>query len=239
MQHHSLKFYVVHLILPLAFGVWLLTSYPQTGWDLALSDYFYASSLHAFPLKNHYLLDAVLHTGLKSALWFIPLALLGALLWSSLDVEWQVYQRRMAWMLLSMVLALALIQWMKRQSIHACPWDLTRYGGQFPLLPLFANLPLGIKPGHCFPAGHASGGFALFAFYFGLRDSQPRWAYLALGLAFALGALMGWAQLMRGAHFLSHNLWTMWWVWMVQLALYLAWPPIALKPSLMGKGVTA
>src|SRR5690606_16500174 len=68
-------------------------------------------------------------------------------------------------------------------------------------------------PGLCWPGGHASGGFALAAAYFVLRDSRPhsaRWM-LAIGLLF--GCVMSIVQMVRGAHFLSHNLWSLWLVW--------------------------
>jgi membrane-associated PAP2 superfamily phosphatase len=35
-----------------------------------------------------------------------------------------------------------------------------------------------------------------------------------------LGFSMGWAQMMRGEHFLSHNLWTAWLVWLVLFVLF-------------------
>jgi membrane-associated PAP2 superfamily phosphatase len=31
---------------------------------------------------------------------------------------------------------------------------------------------------------------------------------------------MGWAQMMRGAHFLSHNLWTGWVIWCINIIGY-------------------
>ena len=31
---------------------------------------------------------------------------------------------------------------------------------------------------------------------------------------------MGWAQMMRGTHFLSHNLWTAWVIWLVNVLAY-------------------
>jgi membrane-associated PAP2 superfamily phosphatase len=41
-----------------------------------------------------------------------------------------------------------------------------------------------------------------------------------LVLALVLGFSMGWAQMMRGEHFLSHNLWTAWLVWAVLFVLF-------------------
>jgi membrane-associated PAP2 superfamily phosphatase len=105
-------------------------------------------------------------------------------------------------------------------SMHACPSDLSLYGGDLPLLGLLAHMPAGIKAGHCFPGGHASGGFALMAFYFAFRESKPYFARAMLFLGLFVGFAMGWAQIMRGEHFLSHNLWSAWVVWLVLFVLY-------------------
>ncbi|WP_373974333.1 phosphatase PAP2 family protein [Chitinibacter sp. SCUT-21] len=226
MAQHSLRFYCSHILLPLVAGAALLWLYPQTQWDVTLTSWFYDPNRHVFPLKNHFFLDAVMHTGLKSALWFIPITLLSALIWSRFASDFVVHRRRIIWMLLGLLLSTALIQVMKRHSIHACPWDLQLFGGQAPLLPLLGRLPLGVSPGRCFPGGHASGGFALLVFYFALRDDARKYAWIGFAIAIGLGFAMGWSQMMRGAHFLSHNLWTLWWVWIILVLLYIVWPPV-------------
>ena len=104
--------------------------------------------------------------------------------------------------------------------MHGCPSDLITYGGNLPLLGLFEHIPQGTEAGHCFPGGHASGGFALMAFFFAFREYQPNFAMAMLALALVLGFSMGWAQMMRGEHFLSHNLWSAWVVWLVLFVLF-------------------
>ncbi|SAH35329.1 phosphoesterase PA-phosphatase-like protein [Enterobacter roggenkampii] len=49
---------------------------------------------------------------------------------------------------------------------------------------------------------------------------RPRlaWSFVVLGIL--LGLAMGFGQVMRGAHFFSHNLWAGWWVWFSQVAVY-------------------
>jgi hypothetical protein len=42
--------------------------------------------------------------------------------------------------------------------------------------------------------------------------SSSHWAFLGLA--------MGFRQVMRGAHFSSHNLWAGWWVWFSQVMAY-------------------
>ncbi|MEW7964857.1 hypothetical protein AB0858_09495, partial [Acinetobacter baumannii] len=63
-------------------------------------------------------------------------------------------------------------------------------------------------------------GFILMTGYFVYRLEQPKRAYFYLFSGILLGFMMGWAQMMRGAHFLSHNLWTGWVVWAINILFY-------------------
>lgn len=47
-----------------------------------------------------------------------------------------------------------------------CPWDLTRYGGDLPFVGLLERRPADMPDTACFPAGHASAGYAWLALYF-------------------------------------------------------------------------
>jgi membrane-associated PAP2 superfamily phosphatase len=89
-------------------------------------------------------------------------------------------------------------------QVH-CPSELDRYGGseQYAKVIASSRPPFKKIPPHCFPAGHASGGFALFGLYF-LRGKLVR---LLPGLV--VGWTMGLYQMFKGAHFLSHTLTTM------------------------------
>jgi membrane-associated PAP2 superfamily phosphatase len=106
----------------------------------------------------------------------------------------------------------------KQLSNRHCPWDYDRYGGAVPYGGLFAEPPAQCKPGRCFPAGHAAGGFALMGLYFVSR--RKVWALAGLGAGLLLGAVFGFGQVARGAHFVSHNLWTAAICWAVSLGLY-------------------
>lgn len=85
-----------------------------------------------------------------------------------------------------------------------CPSELIRYGGteEYHRI-LSTDKSYNKVPPHCFPAGHASGGFALLAFYFIRRNP---WMLLP-GMIY--GWTMGLYQMFKGAHFLSHTLFTM------------------------------
>jgi membrane-associated PAP2 superfamily phosphatase len=47
-----------------------------------------------------------------------------------------------------------------------------------------------------------------------------------LSVGLGLGLLFGFAQQLRGAHFLSHDLWTLGIAWSAALTLYLAMAPL-------------
>ena len=53
------------------------------------------------------------------------------------------------------------------------------------------------------------------AAYFGLRQSGAPSASTWLACALLAGLVLGLSQQMRGAHFMSHTLWTAWLSWSV------------------------
>ena len=99
---------------------------------------------------------------------------------------------------------------LKQASSSHCPWDLARYGGSAPYVRLLDALPAGVGPGHCLPAGHDSSVLWLLAFAVFFLPSRPRMASLVFVLMLALSCAAGWLQQLRGAHFLSHTLWSVW-----------------------------
>lgn len=234
------QFWLLHLVLPIILALLLVLLYPRTDLDALLINAFYNTHTLVFPLKNDWFLENIMHQGLKCLMVAISLMMLGLWTlglrtWFSGDLTnkftWvQTYHQPFIWIFVAMVVSTTTISILKHLSEHACPWDLVLYGGTQPLIPLFGSLPTGANPGHCFPGGHASGGFALMAFYFSFRDCLPKLAKIGLILGLVFGFAMGWAQMMRGAHFMSHNLWTAWVVWMILLTQYLIWPPKA-RPS--------
>lgn len=206
--------------------VWL---YPHTHMDFSLIAPYFDAKLQSFPLKRDWVIETVMHLWFKYIVIAISLTFLGlfALSFAKENASnWIGKNRRsFIWTFIGMVIATAAISFLKHISNHSCPWSLTLYGGTQPYLELFEALPAGAKPGHCFPGGHASAGFSLMAIYFAYRDTQPKFASTALISGLLAGMVMGWGQMMRGAHFLSHNMWTGWVVWMLLLLLYLLWQP--------------
>lgn len=105
----------------------------------------------------------------------------------------------------------------KKVSNVYCPYQLTEYGGTKPHLRPFEERVSG-DSGKCFPAGHASAGFALLLF---VPLTRTRKGMLtALAAAMTTGWIMGGYQMLNGRHFLSHTIVTMLLSWMIVCTMY-------------------
>lgn len=114
----------------------------------------------------------------------------------------------------------ALVGWGKTVTNVFCPSEVRRYGGDVPYVTLCGGYPADDQParkGHCFPAGHASGGFALVALAGVARSRRGR--FLGLAAGGVVGGIMGGYQMLKGAHYLSHTLFTL----MVIAWIFLLW----------------
>jgi len=86
---------------------------------------------------------------------------------------------------------------------------------------LFADRPDALRSGHCFPAAHASSGYALVALYFVFRERSTVLARAGLWIGILCGVVFGAAQQARGAHFVSHDLWSAFIVWVIAASVYI------------------
>ena len=88
-----------------------------------------------------------------------------------------------------------------------CPNQLEIYGGNKPYVKIFDNYPIDFKQekkGQCFPAGHVITGFSLYIFCFILyKKSQQILAFLIVTI---LGWILGFYQILKGAHFVSDTI---------------------------------
>lgn len=209
----------------LAFALFMMLIYPTFDLDFHLSNLFFDAQQQRFTLRGHPILNVWLHTGIKWVMVCVALVSLALAISAHWLVKLKPYQSALFWVFIGMVLSTSAVAILKHDSMHACPWDLTIYGGDSPFFDLFKNPPAGTKSGGCFPAGHPSGGFALIAFYFAFRRYRARFAGAMLWLGILMGLAMGLVQIIRGAHFLSHVLWSGWVVWLTLLLLYGLWTP--------------
>lgn len=203
--------------IPLALMVLLLTLEP-IGLDFALARLFYEPG-QGFIGRHSFWLEDILHDRAKQlVILFGVLAILGFGL--SLLPPWRAWRRPMGFLVLALGLSTSIVTPLKNLTAVHCPWSLSEFGGSETFTPLLSPRAPTDKPGRCWPGGHASSGFSLLALFFALRDRRPRAARVALVLALGLGAVFSLGRMMQGAHFLSHNLWTLLFDWLICLLCY-------------------
>jgi len=190
-----------------------LLAWDTSGLDMALARQ--AGGPNGFPLREHWLLTQVLHNDVKYLAWAFTLLLCAWVAWPVGPLARLPYARRLQ-LPATALAASAMIAMLKLASGTSCPWDLAEFGGVAHHLSHWSGwlAPDG-GAGRCFPAGHATTGFAFVGGHFALRERLPVLAVLWLGVAVAAGLALGVAQQLRGAHFMSHTLWTGWICWMV------------------------
>ncbi len=197
----------------------LLLAWEWLGIDLQVMQLL--GDAHGFPLRENWWLGTVLHDGLRnlSILAFISLAFA---VWKPFGFLHQHARRERLQMLAGVTSSLILVSALKHISLTSCPWDLQQFGGIARHVPHWLlGVPDG-GPGRCFPSGHASSGFAYLAVAVpGLlsateegRQSGRQFLLLVL----LLGLICGVAQVLRGAHYPSHVMWTAVICWFSALA---------------------
>lgn len=198
----------------------VLFAWEASGLDLTVMRAFGGPG--GFAWRDAWLTSEVLHSGGRALAWLV----FG---WMVVDaVRSDADGDRLFW--LGMTTAcLALVPALKRLSTTSCPWSLAEFGGTVAYVPHWQFGAHDGGPGHCFPSGHAVAAFAFFTLYFGWRELHPRLAAVALVLVCAVGAAFGWAQLARGAHYVSHTLWSAWLCWTI--CVLAAWAKQAREPA--------
>jgi membrane-associated PAP2 superfamily phosphatase len=195
------------LLLFLAFGLWDLLAM-----DLPMARWFGTTT--GFPLRDHWLWSGVMHKGARRIAWTLQLVLLLSVWWP-FGVLRVLTRRQRLNMFIAAMLSLIVISTLKNMNVTSCPWDLAEFGGNAIYV---SHWDWGLSDGgvgRCFPAGHASAAFCFLPGYFWLREKAPRAARIWLVVTLAAGFTIGLAQQVRGAHYLSHTLWTGWLCWVV------------------------
>jgi membrane-associated PAP2 superfamily phosphatase len=204
------------LWISLAALITVLLVAEYTYLDLSLQKHLYLPLEKTWVLKDPGLKwRAIFYHGIKIPIYILGGCTLIATIISFTKNLFPRYRKGLLIVTLSLIIlpgGIALIG--KNLTNVQCPDDLNHFAGKIPYVKLFEHYPLnpnspdGKWPrGKCFPAGHASGGFALLSLVCLFRTRRNK--VLAFILAMSMGWTMGLYQMLRGAHFLSHQLTTM------------------------------
>ncbi len=201
--------------ITLAAGL-LLLAWDASGLDLTLARL--AGQPAGFPARDHWLLTDVLHQGGRALAWLLAGVQLALVRWPL--GPWRALSPLQRWQLaLATLLAVLAVSLLKAVSQTSCPWSLQDFGGAVPHVSHWAWGVADGGGGRCFPAGHASAGFSFVGGYLVFRRTAPALARAWLAAALVSGLVLGLGQQWRGAHFMSHTLWTAWVCWCVAWAL--------------------
>ncbi len=205
-----------------AIGTW-------TNLDVNLANGLYDTALRDFPLHHSWWAERFSHEILKIFFTVMAVAIIAAVVWDIVRPHrrWNPLFRVQARVLALCAVAVPLvISVLKKASVSHCPWDLTMYGGAEPYVRLFDVLPLGAHAGHCLPAGHASSALWLVVIGVFWLPARPRMALAMSALGLSVGVALGYIQQLRGAHFLTHTLWSIWLACAIALAIVTLLPRV-------------
>ncbi|WP_060482492.1 phosphatase PAP2 family protein [Pseudomonas sp. NBRC 111119] len=220
-----------HATVPRPINFWLYLGIPVatalglillelTSVDMDLATLFFDNASGQFIGRHSYLLENILHDRVKQGVMVMGIMALVVFTASFFIKRLFGWRRELGCLVLALGLSTAFVTPLKKITQVQCPWSLTQFGGTETYSKLLEPRPATDKPGLCWPGGHATTGFCLFALFFALRDRKPRLARAALAVAFVAGSVLSLGRMMQGAHFLSHNLWTAVFCWLIGLGSY-------------------
>jgi len=183
-----------------------------TDIDLLIQDRAYDFMHHEWLIDEytHDKLGIIFYKGIKYFDMILGILLFISFLLSFIIVDFKQIRKPVLVLLLSLTIVPFIIASAKEVTNVYCPKQLAMYDGDKPFVRIVDHYPADFKqdkPGRCFPAAHATAGFALMALYFCFNDKKAKIAGLSVGIT--LGWIAGLYQMFRGQHFFSHTVFSM------------------------------
>lgn len=189
--------------------------------DLWLQDHFYNTELKQWILdRNQKTARLIFYDGIKRVYILFALGLAVALVCFRKHARIRAYRQGLVIVLLSSLAVPLAVAGLKSITNTPCPRNIAHYNGDYPYVTLLKSYPATFKKTEnmrCFPAAHASGGFALLSLFFLFKSRKNR--TIALAAAMTLGWSTGIYKMLIGDHFLSHTMVTMMLAWLIILSI--------------------
>ena len=136
-----------------------------TNLDIFIQSFFYDFESKNWLIdKNEPILKLFLYDGLKKAIIIFNVLILIALIFFRKKQIIQEYKKGLLIVLLSAIFIPSIIGTLKAITNTPCPCNIINFGGTYPDIKVFDKYPedfIQKSKAKCWPAGHASGGFAL------------------------------------------------------------------------------
>lgn len=210
------------ITLFLLLGVIFLFAF--TNLDIFIQEFFYNAETEEWFLdKNEPVLKFIFYDGIKKLLILFAAGIFFALIFFRKNKTILEYKKGMIIILLSSIIVPLSVGSLKAVTNMPCPKNIQHFNGKYPDVNLFECYPDEFKEENpdckikCWPAGHASGGFALLSLFFLFKSqkNQKRAVIIALLVGFSMGTY----KLLIGDHFFSHTIITMLIAWLIILVI--------------------
>jgi len=188
-----------------------------SGTDIWVQNHFYNPANHQWMLdREDSLLSFIFYDGIKRLI-----IIFNVLVLITLIVGWKKpflsrYRKGLIIVLLSSIFVPVIVGSFKATTNIPCPKNLEIYGGVYPHTCVWEKYPSTFcnqKKIKCWPAGHASGGFALLSLYYLFQKRRAK--IIAISGVMVVGWSMGTYKMLIGDHFLSHTVITMIMAWLI------------------------
>ena len=207
-----------------------------SGIDLLIEDFFFDVQLNCWMIDRHNaLLKFVFYDSVKGLYVLFMLSLLAVLIFFRKSNWVKANRQGLLIVFLSVVFVPLIIGTLKSTTNVPCPKNIEHYGGNYPYVTVTTSYPASFHQSsniECYPAGHASGGFALMALFFLFNRPSTRRRMLIASIA--TGWVIGTYKMLIGDHFLSHTVMSMLLAWFIILlvskavyAFYRSTEPVA------------
>ena len=209
------------LIISTFLLIFVIGFFQFTNIDIMVQNYFYNFETKSWLIdKDEPILKLFLYDGLKQGLIIFGVFILILLIFFRKYEFVKEYKKGLIILLLSSIFVPTIVGSLKAITNTPCPCNIEHFGGEYPDIKVLDKYPedfIQKSKAKCWPAGHASGGFALMALFFFFKN--PRNQFFGLIGAITLGWSMGTYKMLLGDHFLSHTIITMILAWIIILTI--------------------
>jgi membrane-associated PAP2 superfamily phosphatase len=188
-----------------------------SGTDIWVEKHFYNPLTHQWIVDtNNPVLKFIFYDGIKRLLIILNVMVIIGLIAAWKKPFLVPYKRGLVIVVLSSIFVPLLVSSLKAVTNVPCPKSLEIFDGTYPHTCVWEKYPSDFcqkQKQKCWPAGHASGGFALLSLIFLFHTRKAKIG--AVVLSMAIGWSMGVYKMVIGDHFLSHTFITMIMAWFI------------------------
>ena len=209
------------IVITILLLVFVIALFQFTNLDIILQSFFYDFETKSWIIdKNEPILKFFFYDGFKLLIIIFGVAILFSLIFLKRNRLIQEYKKGLIIVLLSGIFVPLIIGSLKAITNTPCPCNIVHFNGLYPENKVFDSYPkdfIQTSKVKCWPAGHASGGFALMALFF-LFKTQKNQKRALIG-ALIIGWSIGTYKMLLGDHFISHTIITMILSWLIILII--------------------